>query len=511
MRIVIVEDEPRIREGLARLIGKIKPDYEIVGEARDGLEGLRIVAELRPELVVTDVRMPDLDGLEMLERLRGDSVEAKAIVLSAYSEFSYAREAIRLGVSEYLLKPISVGDLTQALKNVEDQIENERLSRKKEGGATLEGALYSIMLGGTKVDESLRSSLSSCCRMDIEGLSPSPRAPGAQLRIDAPRVIELTAATLSSRAGLEWRIVEIPRGDRFSIVAFNIEDVGSVRHWFGSCFLPRMMKAGVPELCVGWGRFDGLGALRAASQGVDGALDWNIPLGGGSLLAWPEVEETQFAPLSYPIAVETEARAALCAADRALYESRIGDFMGRLRAGLVHSPKEIKNAIIRFSWSLLNTAREVRREGCAELSQQEILEKIELAVSWTELEEVAAILSQLFPRAEESSPSDGLIVARAKNMVREFYAQGITLNEVASQVDVTPEYLSARFHRETGTTFSYFIRDLRIQKAKELLIGTKLKLYEIGERAGYRDSKYFCRVFKEATGQKPSAFRKANR
>jgi two-component system response regulator YesN len=512
MRIVIVEDEPRIREGLARLIGKIKPDYKIVGEARDGLEGLRIVAELRPELVVTDVRMPDLDGLEMLERLRGESIEAKAIVLSAYSEFSYAREAIKLGVSEYLLKPISVGDLTQALKNIEDQIENERLSRKKKGGTTLEGALYSIMLGGTKVDESLRSSLSSCCRMDIEGhFALATVHLGRRYGIDAPRVIELTAATLSSRAGLEWRIVEIPRGDRFSIVAFNIEDVGSIRHWFESCFMTRIMKAGVPELCVGWGRFDGLEALRAVSQGVDGALDWNIPLGGGSLLVWPEVEGTQFAPLSYPIAAEIKARAALCAADRALYESCIGEFMGRLRAGLVHSPKEIKNAIIRFSWSLLNTAREVCCKGCAELSQQGILEKIELAVSWTELEEAAAILSRLFPQAEESSPSDGLIVARAKNIVREFYAQGITLNEVASQVDVTPEYLSARFHRETGTTFSSFIRDLRIQKAKELLIGTRLKLYEIGERAGYRDSKYFCRVFKEATGQKPSAFRKANR
>ena len=70
MRIVIVEDEPRIREGLARLIGKLKPEYRIVGEAGDGLEGERVIAELRPELVITDVRMPDMGGLEMLERLR---------------------------------------------------------------------------------------------------------------------------------------------------------------------------------------------------------------------------------------------------------------------------------------------------------------------------------------------------------------------------------------------------------------------------------------------------------
>ena len=71
MRIVIVEDEPRIREGLARLVRKIDPGYEIVGEAEDGLAGLRIIAESRPDLVITDVRMPDLDGLEMLSAARG--------------------------------------------------------------------------------------------------------------------------------------------------------------------------------------------------------------------------------------------------------------------------------------------------------------------------------------------------------------------------------------------------------------------------------------------------------
>lgn len=169
MKIAIVEDELRIREGLARLIRKINSSYEIVGEAEDGLAGVRIITRQRPELVITDVRMPDLDGLEMLRRLREKSIRVKAIVLSAYSDFSYAREAIKLGVNEYLLKPVNIGDLTLALKRVEEQIALERGPRRKEEGLTLEGVLYSLILGGAGVDEDLRSFLTQRWGVKTEG------------------------------------------------------------------------------------------------------------------------------------------------------------------------------------------------------------------------------------------------------------------------------------------------------------------------------------------------------
>jgi two-component system response regulator YesN len=133
------------------------------------------------------------------------------------------------------------------------------------------------------------------------------------------------------------------------------------------------------------------------------------------------------------------------------------------------------------------------------------------AVTWSELEGAAMTLLELLPRAEESSPGGCSVVRRAQNVVSEFYSQGISLSEVAQKVGVTSEYLSAQFHRETGMTFSAYIRDYRVHKAKELLLGTSLKLYAVGKQVGYRDSKYFCRVFKEVTGQIPSEYRRANR
>ncbi len=512
MRIAIVEDEPRIREGLARLIGKISCEYEVVGEASGGVEGERMILETTPDLVITDVRMPDLDGLEMLDRLQRKGRRPKAIVLSAFSEFSYAREAIKLGVSEYILKPLDVGDLTRALKHIEERIEDEERSERNAGRVTLEGFLYSIMIGGADVDADTLVSLSRECMVTSPGRFVLATVYiGTCYENESRRAIQLAKATLLPRHDLEWRIIELPRSKRFSVFCFKVKDADSLQYWFAHHFLPRMRESGIADLCVGCGSFNDLDELRSTTLGIDESLDWIIALGNGTLIVWPEVDRTQFEPLRYPVALEGEVRAALCAVDRPRYETGISDFMGRLREGGIHSPRDMKNSFVRFFWSVLNTARAVDFEGYASLDQQDMLESIRFAVSWSELEKSAAILRKLFRMGSDAPQSDGFIVARAKNIIQEFFSQGITLNEAASYISVTPEYLSSRFHQETGITFSAYIRDFRIQKAKELLIGTALRLGDIGDRVGYKDAKYFCRVFKEATGMNPSDYRKANR
>src|SRR5208337_245016 len=223
MKIAIVEDELRIREGLARLIRKIDPSYVIVGEAEDGLAGIRIIAKLRPDLVITDVRMPDLDGLQMLYRLEDQSIKVKAIVLSAYSEFSYACRAISLGVSEYLLKPINVGDLTRALKRVEEQISLERKPQRREEGLTLEGVLYSLILGGARVDEDLRAFLAQHWRVRTEGcFALASIYIGSSYESEAKGVLKRVQSILAKAPGFEHRLLELAGAKRLVVVAFNI-------------------------------------------------------------------------------------------------------------------------------------------------------------------------------------------------------------------------------------------------------------------------------------------------
>ena len=119
MRVVVVEDEIRIREGIQGLLEMM--GHEFAGAAENGKEGLELIQRLCPDLVIADIRMPEMDGLEMLRNMRQKGIRIKVIILSAYSEFSYAKQAMKLGVTEYLLKPISVDEFSKAIHAIEAQ------------------------------------------------------------------------------------------------------------------------------------------------------------------------------------------------------------------------------------------------------------------------------------------------------------------------------------------------------------------------------------------------------
>ena len=97
MRIVVVEDEAPIREGMAKLLSKINPEYELVGKAADGEAGYQLIRELNPDLVIMDIRMPKMDGIAMMKKLREENIKCKAIILSAYSEDSGIEKCLKTG------------------------------------------------------------------------------------------------------------------------------------------------------------------------------------------------------------------------------------------------------------------------------------------------------------------------------------------------------------------------------------------------------------------------------
>lgn len=118
MKILIVEDETRARQGLYDQIQSFGPPYEVIGEAEDGLEGLRMIKELLPDVVLTDIRMPKLDGLQMVEDVRNCKLDTIFVILSGYAEFEYAQKGITLGVEDYLLKPITVKKLRETMERI---------------------------------------------------------------------------------------------------------------------------------------------------------------------------------------------------------------------------------------------------------------------------------------------------------------------------------------------------------------------------------------------------------
>lgn len=122
MKVVIVEDEELVRRGIVLAVDWAGVDCAVVGEAADGLEGLALIRSAQPDLIVTDIKMPRLDGIEMVRRLREEGCRAHVILLTAYSDFSYAQAAVKLGAVDYLLKPFQDGELEEAVNRLRQRI-----------------------------------------------------------------------------------------------------------------------------------------------------------------------------------------------------------------------------------------------------------------------------------------------------------------------------------------------------------------------------------------------------
>lgn len=129
--VIIVEDEVRIRQGLARLIQKVDMGCTVIGTAENGYEGLQMISRLEPDIVITDIQMPRMDGLKMIEQAKAIGAECVYVILSGYSEFEYARQGIRLGVSDYLLKPVTISLVKELLAKL--TAGQEKAEREKEG------------------------------------------------------------------------------------------------------------------------------------------------------------------------------------------------------------------------------------------------------------------------------------------------------------------------------------------------------------------------------------------
>ena len=136
-KILFVDDEEEVRKSIIKLMDWNALGFEIAGEAENGREALEKVTSLEPDVVITDIQMPYMDGLQLAEALQKEYPEKKVVLFSGYDEFEYAKQAIRLGVTGYILKPNNIGELTAVLQKLRDSIDRE-LEEKKDVNALRE-------------------------------------------------------------------------------------------------------------------------------------------------------------------------------------------------------------------------------------------------------------------------------------------------------------------------------------------------------------------------------------
>jgi len=505
MKIVIVEDEIRIREGLSRLIRKIASDYSICGEAENGKEGMELIEKERPDLVISDIRMPDMDGLKMLQCLQEKNIFFHAILLTAHSEFSFARTAISLGVSSYLLKPVSVVELKEALEKVEKERKGAVIQPKTL--RSLEHIFSGLLFQNLKLDQELEKFIQEQYGLLAEGnYTLVPVYLGNEYEACAKKLQRELKVIMENREGLHFQLIEFPENQLFIFVIYQCRDIAGLERWFQNRILMNLNRGKKYHVSIGWITVQGISHLKKGLEIIQKYMHWNIVLGDNVIISYPKITFVQSVEITYPRELEEQMRQALYIRDLEKAEFCIRKFQNYYRKDQLFEPKVIKDHYLRFLLYILNVASELNFSSFREFRQQEMIECISKAITDTELSE--ALESVLKGITQEEMTEGSTTIQKIRRLVREYYGDGITLSEVSRRMNMTPEYLGTLFRKEEGIHFNTYMKNYRVQKAKEILLGTNLKLYEVAEKVGYADPKYFSRVFKEVTGYLPAEYRK---
>lgn len=515
MRIVVVEDGAKIRRGLIHLIQKINPEYKIVGEAANGTDGLRIITGLKPDLVIADIRMPELNGLEMLQQLKSRGLKHKTVILSAYSDFSFAQQAISIGVSEYLLKPVTAEKLAKSLAAIGRELDEEELQRESSRLLTVKYIFQDLLMGKTGKIEELSRYLNP-----ENGFDDAP--PFALVGAYTGNKIYDRAPVRKEalQQALNLIISEIPEF-KFLIMDNEVSgltilfvacrtDFAKLESFLEKTLLDAVHQYDFPNLVMGWITIEFPEEIYIKQQQLRELFKWALVLGKNVMITQSKIDLLTPKPPAYPDELEKQAILAVSHKNFKGLQDTDNEFLQWWQKDQ-YAPEQIIAGFVRFISSVTNAIKEFDPEMFKQVKQQEILQQVLNAVTMDQLEAALTEISNRLTKAEPAQNFNySLPVVKALKIIVENYQSGITREEIAARLHITPEYLSMLFYKEVGQSFTAYLKNFRIGKAKDLLKNTDLKIYEVAERTGYPDPKYFCRVFKEVTGVPAGEYQKRN-
>lgn len=535
IKVFLVEDEMVIRRGIKNSIDWEKEGYIFCGEASDGELAYPMIIKEKPDILITDIRMPFMDGLELCKLVKKELPNIKILILSGYDEFDYAKEAIRLGVTEYLLKPISSGKLLEALNGVSESIRREKedkdLVRKymeemRENTEHEKQKFFEQMIAGNlsmadaletgkKYEMNLSAGMYNLLLFRFT-LGEENRKSG-ELLGEAEYAIE----KLTERLEYVFEFQRGVEGWAFLLMADNEEQM-SERVKELSKDLEEIMK-NYSTIAYFGGIGQPVARLRELEESfreAERALAARFTMELNRIISVEDIRMAQNLDTLDDIEITSfgEIEKTRTMLEKFLNngaEDEIDEFVD---VYINELPEENLKSVLMRQYIIMD-AYIVMMSFCEKIegiegemqAQSEEL-KNSMKTSQT-LEEIKNYIRMLLKkiigvRDTISGRRYSDIIEIAKDQIRKTYmSDEISLNTIAAEVGMSPSYFSSIFSKEMGKTFVEYLTEIRMDRAKELLMCSSMKTSEIGYEVGYKDPHYFSYIFKKTQNCTPKEFR----
>jgi two-component system, response regulator YesN len=518
-KVFCVEDEIITREGIRDNVNWQASGFEFCGEATDGEMALPLLRTAQPDVLITDIKMPFMDGLQLSKIVRENMPWVKIIILSGHDEFEYAQRAINVGVTDYLLKPVTVQKLQTVLQKLTVQLDRERkeqhnlkkLQEQIEENQVMlrERLLFKLLVGAVSPAEAVEKG-------QILGLDLIARH----------YLVVIIKLELGDRTE-QYNHEEYQEVQRSLIeLAEKNPDIFMLKRDWGDIIL--IMKGNTPEY-IGEECALLLEEIRRMVAGTRYRLNIGV---GASKERIADIHQSFVDALmhiqnpvhtSMPGLDQSVERRELLRLDKTAIENYLrcggkNDFNIFFDAYLRPlGDTALKSTLIKnyiFMEVILSTARLVNELGGEIDRIVPELKSIDMILadikSVEQLREQAQkiIFAGFAYRDSQLNKQHTQLIQQAKEYIEGHYTNpDLSLNEVAAQANLSPSHFSTVFSQETFQTFKEYLTEVRIQKAKELLRMTTLRSSDIAYQVGYNDPHYFSSVFKKNTGLSPIEFR----
>ena len=526
-RILVVDDEPIHRDGLIAMIGKLRPDAEII-PANNGREALDIVNGKDIDITITDIRMPVKDGLSFLEEIHSNILsKMQVIMLSGYADFEYAHRAISLGAFDYILKPVNEakvdGLLTRAEKKIDEakRAEEESKLYNISFPVYLEHQLNKFVKGRLKKTE---------CRELLELFDRYKT--GFVITTKIKNYSRFSSEEIDSyRADIKY-LIKIALDPVFHSISFFDQDNENIMVTIvtqedsaGSNRIEDMLTSNLLKpfaeqlqeqytlaVTIGIGStftIDSQSIINSYINSIK-TVNYAFFFENSTILAYREIELVRFSNAFGKYVEENEMYDAIKKVDYITASGAFGNILKRFTEEQFADPESLKEIVVFILYNSSRLCQSFIREDEYSLLINSIKEDIHKVQSFAELQTLADDYLKKFVNIISSNKALRYekIFIDCKDYINKHYMEDLKLDDLSDKFNFNSNYFSTLFKNYANMNLSEYIFSVRMKKAKEYLKNNRLRIYEISEKIGYKDVKYFIRVFKKTYGMSPDEFRK---